>query len=83
MATTEDTWDTTDIGAFLKMSEKKNPLLYMYYQILEHDSHTAKKLKEESKHHESELSDRLDDFAAAYKKLRRTLVKATKNSEKF
>jgi hypothetical protein len=86
MPTYKNTWDSEHVSSFLDLaSKRKNMLFQLFWGNLEHDSETAKELaaSENAKKHEPELREKLKAFKAAYLDLRKVLLKATKDSEKF
>ena len=58
-------------------------MYHLYFDILEHDSESAKILSKESLKYYPEISRKVNALKGQLKDLRETLVIATKNSEKY
>ena len=58
-------------------------MYYLYFDVLEHDSEASKKLSKESLKYYPEICEKINALKGQLKDLRETLVKATKNSEKY
>ena len=85
--TNNDTWDSEMVGSFLDLAEKRGKdrtfMKNLFFDLLEHDSWTAAQFAKQTEHFAPEIRRKLEKFAAAYLSLRKTLLKATKCSDKF
>ena len=83
MPTTKDTWDTEHVDSLVSLLDEDDLMYYLFWGTLEHDSYTAEKLAKQAAKFEPELREKLIVFKKSYLDLRKTLLKATRKSEKF
>lgn len=83
--TDKETWDGYALEHILDI-KKTNPRNYMediFFNVLEHDSVTARVLANEAEGHYEEVRKAVAKFKAAREALVAALIKATKNSDKY
>ena len=90
MATNKGTWDYTEVSSYLTLEKKSKKseeamLKNLFYDVLENDLDSTKKLakaqltSKESK----QLQKDLKAFVKTYEKMRESLLKVTKKSNKY
>ena len=85
--TTKQTWNENDILRLYK-TLRRNPkaktfMFKLFYDILEHDSVTAREKAKKSLHCFPILACSIAKFGEAFENVSKDLVYATKNSDKY